>query len=63
MAFPILKKYWTNRISIANMRGTARMLLSANLESVKMASVDDLGCFDAVDKSLGVFASSSFVGD
>ena len=63
VAFPILKKYWTNRISIANMRGTARMLLSANLESVKMASVDDLGCFDAVDKSLDVFASSSFVGD
>ena len=63
VAFPIIKKYWTNRIFIANMRGTARMLLTASYQLAQKASVFDSRCFDVVDRSMGVFASTSGLGD
>ena len=45
------------------MRGTARMLLTASYQLAQKASVLDSRCFDVVDRSMGVFASTSGLGD
>ena len=58
VAFPIIKKYWTNRLSIANMHGTARMLLTSSYELAQKASIINPCCFDLVDRSLGVFSAT-----
>ena len=58
VSFPMIKKYWRNRISVANLRGTARMLLTSYFEVATAATVKDMSCFHVVDRNLSIFASS-----
>ena len=56
-------KYWTNRLSRANMRGSATMLLTSSYELAQKATVWDSRCFEVENRSMGMFASTSGLGD
>ena len=60
--FAMLKKYWTTRISVAVVRGTARMILTKYFDVVTESGVRNTGCLDVLDHSHSVFASPLSLG-
>ena len=54
--FAILKKYWTTRISVAVVRGTARMILSKYFDAVS-SGISNRNCLDVLDRNQSTFAS------
>ena len=55
--FAPIKKYWMTRISVAVVRGTARMILTKYFDVVASSGVKNKGCLDSLDHSHSVFAS------
>ena len=55
--FPKLKKFWTTRISVAIVRGTARMILTKYFDVVSSACIKNKECLNALDQEFSVFAS------
>ena len=59
--FAMIKRYWTSRISVAIVRGTARMILTKYFDAVSSSGIKNRGCLDVLDQCQSIFASSTGV--
>ena len=51
------KKFWTTRISVAIVRGTARMILTKYFDVVSSTCIKNKECLNSLDQDSSVFAS------